>query len=343
MSIYRYLLLTVLACGFSSVLVAQDVHYSLFHFAPLTLNPAQTGAYEGTARVGGIYRSQWSTFRTPSFFIDAPIIRGFRKYDWVGVGMAVVNDRAGIGQLTTQSTQFSGSYHLAFDAKRRTVITLGLQGGTVTRNFNQADSLRFGDELPSSVGGGGLGQGKSADRGSLGAKTTYRDFALGLMLRTQLANQDKLETGITIGHLTQPRYGFSQDSLSNSGKARRPMRFTLHGRWDHPLNDKFSISPSALVQLTEGGREIVLQAWGGLNLKKDLKLYAGPGYRLGDAAMVLLGLDYADLRIGAAYDLNLSALSANSQRRGGFEIAANYILKIYKKPNLPPAILCPRL
>ena len=35
-------------------LQAQDIHYSLFNMSPLSLNPAQTGAFHGTFRIGGI-------------------------------------------------------------------------------------------------------------------------------------------------------------------------------------------------------------------------------------------------------------------------------------------------
>ncbi len=339
---YPYMLFLVL-CFCVTVLSAQDVHYSMFNMSPLTLNPAQTGAFEGTARIGGIYRSQWSVYTTPSFFVDAPIIRGFRKSDWVGVGFVVVNDIAGVSKLSTQGSSISASYHLAFDKKRNTVMTLGFQTGSVTRNIRNNKDFSFADELPLEVGGGGVGIGKSPDRSSLGTKTKYRDFNLGLMLRTHLKNKDLIEAGLSIAHITQPKYGIVSDSLSGSEKARRPSRITIHGRWNHQLTDKISIAPQFLVQATKGGAEIVLQALGGLQINPDVKLSAGPGYRVGDAAMVIVGLDYQDLKVGVAYDINLSSLSSNGTRKGGYEFAANYILKLYKKPVVPPAILCPRL
>ncbi|HMR43883.1 MAG TPA: hypothetical protein PKC40_08615, partial [Saprospiraceae bacterium] len=65
--------------------------------------------------------------------------------------------------------------------------------------------------------------------------------------------------------------------------------------------------------------------------------------RLGDAVEVLLGVDYKDLRVTAAYDVNISPLNEVSNYQGGFEIAAWYIVKIFKKPDVKPAILCPKL
>jgi len=90
-----------------------------------------------------------------------------------------------------------------------------------------------------------------------------------------------------------------------------------------------------------------LQAWGGYKLKpinnKNVKLLFGLGYRFGDAGEILAGIDWGDLKVALGYDLTLSDLSDVNNRNGGFEIAANYIIKIYKKPVVNPAVICPKL
>ena len=40
-------------------LQAQDKHFTQFYAAPLTLNPALTGAFNGKYRASVIYRDQW--------------------------------------------------------------------------------------------------------------------------------------------------------------------------------------------------------------------------------------------------------------------------------------------
>src|SRR5690349_16635765 len=98
-------LLLLLASVFAvSGLSAQDIHFSQFNMSPMTLNPANIGPFEGTARIGGIYRGQFNSvldkqYSTPSVYVDAPIIRGFRKKDWVGVGLMFFSDKAGKGKL----------------------------------------------------------------------------------------------------------------------------------------------------------------------------------------------------------------------------------------------------
>ncbi|MEL6925345.1 MAG: type IX secretion system membrane protein PorP/SprF, partial [Bacteroidota bacterium] len=58
---YSFIVLLVSVASFAQ---AQNPinHFSLFDFTPLTLNPAQTGAYEGSVRIGGLYRDQWRSF-----------------------------------------------------------------------------------------------------------------------------------------------------------------------------------------------------------------------------------------------------------------------------------------
>ena len=53
-------------------------------------------------------------------------------------------------------------------------------------------------------------------------------------------------------------------------------------------------------------------------------------------------MQYKSLNVGIAYDINTSDLNSISNYRGGFEIAANYIIKIYKPAVPKPKVICPR-
>ena len=69
---------------------AQDIHFSMFYASPLTLNPALTGANEGTYRAAGIYRSQWASISTPfttyAVSFDIKLLQEKLKNDIFGVG-----------------------------------------------------------------------------------------------------------------------------------------------------------------------------------------------------------------------------------------------------------------
>jgi len=94
---------------FTGLVQAQDIHYSLYNMSPLSLNPAHTGAYNGTYRIGGIYRDQYRSitsqqYSTPMIYVDAPILTvGKKQLHWLGVGGMFYQDNAGLAALKTNS------------------------------------------------------------------------------------------------------------------------------------------------------------------------------------------------------------------------------------------------
>lgn len=360
-------------------LQAQDIHYTLFNMSPLTLNPANTGAFLGTVRVGGIYRGQWWSvspnrgYNTPGAYADAPIIRGFRDQDWVGVGTTIYQDRSGHLALTTNMSFLSASYHFGLDKAGKSVITLGLQGGRVQRGLNSTnitlastydqENGTFGvfsgreDDPVIDPGGGTGGGNQDPNREQLDVNRSYLDIRAGLLYKNKINDFDNLEVGLAFGRMNAPTYLFQSGDVQGGGiggggnnrpdrgdPARRPMLMTAHARYEWAINELWSAAPTAMFQTTGGASEINLQAWAGYNIKPEdqIKLHFGLGYRASDAAQVLAGLDYKDLRVAMAFDVNLSPYRVATNFQGAFEIAAWYIIKIYKEPKVKPAILCPK-
>jgi hypothetical protein len=93
-----------------------------------------------------------------------------------------------------------------------------------------------------------------------------------------------------------------------------------------------------------GADEIIIQGLGSylFNPEKEISLLFGVGYRLRDAIHPMIGAQYKTLRVGLAYDVNISSLKSETGYRGGFELAANYIIKIYKPAVIKTKVLCPR-
>lgn len=317
-------------------------HFSLFDMAPLTLNPAYTGTYEGTLRIGGIYRDQWGSFlpnqfTTPSFYVDAPFLL-IRNRDWLGAGVALISDKSGSGELGNTAVMGSVSYHLALDKKSTNVLTFGVQLGSVRRSINQS-GLRFGDELGRNGAPGG-----SPDRNRIGENVNYLDVGAGVLLRSQLNETMGMELGFSLLHLTTPAYNLISENSSNPNQDL-PAQFILHGRYRVDMSEKWLFSPAFLFQGITGANEIAIQGNLGYKLNPDnpTVLKGGVGYRLRDAIQILLGLDYGDLSVGLSYDANISDLTKVSNTFGGFEVAVAYIIKIYKQPDVKPAFMCPRI
>ena len=53
--------------------------FSMHEMNPLLVNPAKSGDFLGTVRLGGLYREQWgiSNITAPYAFFDSPILNGF--------------------------------------------------------------------------------------------------------------------------------------------------------------------------------------------------------------------------------------------------------------------------
>jgi len=338
--------LLILITGLFSGLQAQDIHWSLFQMSPLTLNPALTGAYEGTARIGGIYRDQARSFLpnayvTPSFYGDAPLLKGAVLY----------NDQAGAGALTNTGALASISYHKSLDKKRNTLLSFGLQGGFVQRSIEFGDinngGLVFRNELEQQFSSGGALQRISTNLPSDNPSRGYFDLSAGVLLTAKLNKQTDLNIGFSLYHILTPRYGLIEtNDNSNDPQAttRLPRRFQLHGQFNFDMSKKWTLSPAFLFNRISSASELQVQALLGyqINLEKDLILKFGPGYRLGDALEILMGVDLKSLRVMASYDATLSSLSDLNNSVGGFEIAASYIIKIFKEPVVKPVIFCPR-
>lgn len=327
-------ILLVLLIGIGG-LKAQDIHYTQYELSPMTLNPALTGAYEGTFRVGGIYRDQWSSvlnnqYVTYSLYGDLPVIRGFGKNDWFGAGILLTNDRAGSAALNHTGGSLALSYHLGLGKKANTVFSLGAQGGFAQKRVDM-DNLLFEDEL--------LSGSNSAEFGLPGfdSSISYSDFNVGALVNSYLTSKFNFYVGAAAFHITNPDDGFISDQRLRS-------RITAHGGFSYDIADRLLIAPSFIFQTQAKARELVTQARLGyhINPERNITIYGGLGYRYSGAGMAMIGMDYRGAKLGIAYDIDFSPLNPASRGRGAYELALSYTAKIYKTPVVKPVLFCPR-
>ena len=98
MFLKRYLLLIFLGLMYWQA-NAQDPHLSQFYNAPLWLNPAMSGNFDGSIRGIVNYRSQWGRvsvpFTTYSAAIDTRFFEERLKGDAMGAGLLLLADQSG--------------------------------------------------------------------------------------------------------------------------------------------------------------------------------------------------------------------------------------------------------
>ena len=93
---------------------AQDARFSQFYAAPMHINPAMTGVFEGRFRVALNYRDQWASildtepYRTLGAGADVRF--NVLGNDYVSVGLNFLGDQAGINNLRQTMGHFSAAY-----------------------------------------------------------------------------------------------------------------------------------------------------------------------------------------------------------------------------------------
>ncbi len=334
MYLNRHLLIALSLFVFSSLKAQEYIHFSQFTYLPLSVNPAQAGLFEGSYRVGGLFKShrQTGSFKgsqTPVIYADVPI-GGFRKQDWIGIGLNLHRDGAGSALLNNTLVAINGAYHMGMDMKQNTVLSFGVQAGYNQRNIDKS-KLTFQD---------GILKGNSADLALIDDQNkSYTLVNVGINLRSKASKTTTFNVGLSVDNIIGAKY-----NLLTSTVAKLPRRFNLYSTLDVALNKRISLNPAVIFRTTAGTSEIMVHAVGGVKLdpKNNISVKGGLGYRLGDAAQLLLGMDYGDIRIGASYDYTLSSGLRDANAKNGFEIAIGYIGKIFRTKQPPPVILCPR-
>lgn len=331
----KRLLLAAGAIMAFGIVSAQDVHYTQAGFVPAITNAAQTGAFEGTYRLSGLYRSQWSQgikngYSTPLVGGDFNI-NGFRKQDWIGIGLNFFQDRAGVANLTQSLAGLSAAYHVGLNKKNASTFSIGVSAGYGQRRVDET-KLRLE---------GGILTGNNVDFGNItNDALNYTDINAGVSYRSKVGKADFVSIGLGIGHLVKPKY-----NLVTTAAFKLSTLYTLHGEYERALSKRLSVTPSVLIRSANAGSfSGIVTAVAGykLDVKRNIKPNLGVGYRFDDALMLLGGMEFGSFRVGGAFDLTTSAVRTNTNIQDGFEIGLTYIGKIYKKPVVKPVILCPR-
>jgi type IX secretion system PorP/SprF family membrane protein len=326
---------------------AQDIHFSQFFVSPLNLNPATTGKFNGSFRAAGNYRNQWPSvnkaFTTATVSIDAPVLRNkLAETDIFGLGFTALTDISGNGLFTKNSFSFSTAYHRGLAADGKQFISAGFQLAYTTHRFDLTKAL-FADQL------NGTGITSTQERfNQNNINIRYADVSAGLMYSSMISDNGFFYGGASYYHITKPTETFKEGSFSLS------QRLAVHAGGYWMLNDRTTFHTNNQLQLQGTTNELL--AGGAIewmlnddNPEKPTSFYVGlwgrfnSGVRSGaDAVFPYTGLEFGNFRLGFSYDINVSALRAASQSRGGAEISLIYIANKQSGNNNHKKYWCPK-
>lgn len=319
---------------------AQDIHFSQFWNAPMTLNPALTGVFEGDLRAYGIWRQQWWTvpvnYRTINAAADFRLYNRASQTSPGAIGVFFNYDVAGDSRLNITQFQLSGSY--SHQITKRNTLTYGGMVGVAQRRLSY-DDLRWENQY---LTGNGSGEEEISEN------NLYADLAGGINWRYIMPDRDsigymdrpklKFDLGIGVFHVNQPQINFF------SGDERLPSRYSIYAMttFKIPGAEKLDAEIRATTQF-QGSYQEVLLAGGILyhhdpNPRKYLAYQVGMGTRFNDALFLYAGMYYKNWHFGGAYDFNTSDFDVATNGQGAYEVYLRYILRTVKPV---PVKFCP--
>lgn len=321
MNVRNRVLSIIFLCCFLQESEAQDPNFSQYFSSPLTLNPANTGNFEGPRRLATNFRNQWQgvgdPFLTGTVSFDSEIFKNrVGAGNRLAFGLMGLFDRTAGGGLNSSYFSASLGYHVYLDPNETQKLSIGFQGTLASRRLdnsiltyaNQFTSGGFNSSLPSNeiptVGG-----------------INYLDFNTGL-LYTQMNELGGFYFGTSLYHILRPNESFYE---VDGGKLPFRVNFSAGGLITMVNSDKIHLSGLFINQ------SLQKQATLGMiyeiktdNAINDISFLFGGFIRIQDAIIPYLGTKFNDLQVGLTYDVINSSLNLSGTRNNSIEIALVY-------------------
>lgn len=321
----------------SLVVRAQDPQFTQFYANPLYLNPAFAGSGK-CPRVNINYRNQWPALKETYITTSAGYDQHFDGING-GLGLLVLNDKAGEGTINT--TNISAMYAYQLNVNRKFSMRFGLQGTYVQKRLDW-NKLTFGDMIDPRYGFVYATQEVRPTE-----SRNFMDFSAGVLGYTS-----KVYGGFAVHHLTEP-----DEAFIVKGTSKLPRKYTAHFGAMLPIGDTYGrssrgrlnrdegtyISPNVLFQQQASFNQLNIGMYimnspivGGLWYRGN---FGGDKFMSSDSFIALVGLQRGLFKFGYSYDVTVSALSNSTG--GSHEISLGLQFECRPKKKRFRAISCP--
>lgn len=328
-----FIILLIQACF---GLNAQDIHFSQFNNAPLTMNPSLTGAFNGSHRIIANYKSQWynidHTYLTYGISYDMGILRTKMNGGFLGIGLQVFNDVAGANKMGLMQENLSVAYHLPLN--KQNLLSAGIQTGFSQRRTDNA-TMQWASQYDASAPEGYNAAIVSGEPMSF-SNINYGEVSAGMLWSynkssATLSSNDnkKVQLGIALYHINRPKQTYFEGI-----DKRLFMKMSVHfNSFIGFKNSNFALVPSAVWYRQGPCNEILAGTLFRFNLNgaskytsfvRETALSIGGFYRVNDAVVVEAQFEWKNFLLGVSYDVNTSGLSNATKYAGGLEVALRY-------------------
>jgi len=300
--------------------VAQDAHYSQYFNAPLSLNPAFTGYYDGKHRLATNFRNQWlgagDPFTTATVSFDTRVMAEQLDKSILGLGLVLMGDRTATGAYNSNYASLSTAYHQSLDEEGFQHLAVGFQGNLGSRMLDY-NRISFNNQFASR----GFDLSLSNNENFVTRRSSYVDFNFGLMYN-YLKDRTRFFIGTSYYHLNQPKMSF----LGNSEYVL-PARATVHAGASFLVGSQGELFLSGQFMNQAGVNNTTLgfaYGYSPYQMDDNNVFYTGLFYRNQDAVYPYLGYLFNDIQIGLSYDINTSGIQTGNRRNRSFELSVIY-------------------
>lgn len=296
----HYIIVFLLFAGVSTY-AQQLPQFTQYMYNTISINPAYAGNRDAISVVG-LHRSQWSGLegapQTQTLSIHSPL-----RNEQVGVGLSIINDKAGYENYT----YVYGDFSYTINVNTNTTLSFGLKAGMSYYNLDE--------ELLQEVPNDNFFNGDTFNRWT-------PNFGAGLFLSSQ---------DWYLG-LSAPKVINNDNNEQSEFVALEQVHYYLTGGYVFDLNEKLKLRPTSLLKYTNGAP---LSVDISSTFIYDEKFYLGANYRIDDAIGAFVDFQIVDaLRVGYAYEYSVSDLQPYTS--GSHEILLIYEFRLqntkYKSP-----------
>lgn len=308
---------------------AQDVHFSQLETTPLLHNPSFAGKSGGDLRAIVNYRSQWGSVTSSPFSsfganFDMRFKNSTLKGSHLAAGMSMYTDIAGESKMRTTLVNFAIAAHVKINSQN--YFSAGLQGGINQRSLENND-LRFDNQFE----GTGHNPALNSNEGFNSISEVSPTISGGIsymwsdLLDKSASGGKKINVGLAVHHYNGPRYHIlSSEDIG--------LKYITSFNGSFALNSPWVIQPAAYLAFQNKSTDIVFGSLfkygfseGSTTFNKSASLAFGAYYRVADAFIPTIQVQWDSFVLGMSYDINSSKLTEASSARGGFEISMKFI------------------
>lgn len=296
--------------------------FSQFYSSPLSMNPANTGRFNKSYRVGGLFRREISALEQietqTAFFADIKILgKIMPEIDCLGLGISILSEKNPTDGIKNTYLSVSLAYQKGLDEEGKQQLGLGFQGTIANRQLDKPNYI-FESQLVSWINSGYT----NLDIFQLAAvNVVYTDLNAGLIYQGMIDATNRFSAGVSMYHITYPR------KIFQGGELNVPRQTWGHLAWEKKFRDRGKLYSALLMGYSERS---VNNLFAGLicdiSLNRNNQVSIGAWYRSnairGKAIVPVLGLSFLGFTIKTSYDINFYSKSHN--QKSAMEISLIY-------------------